>query len=185
MADASVIRRMALHGASLPTRIGVVAVTDAGPMARYAYRGSPANIGAAFGVALPTQPMRAAQAGGRAALWLGPDEWLLLAPENERGEVLAAISGALGTGAASLVDISHRQVGFDVTGPGAAEALSVGCPLDLDGAVFSVGMCTRTVLAKAEIVLWRHAPGTFRLDVARSFAPYVAAFLTEATRGSG
>ena len=185
MADPLVVRRVPLHGASLPRRIGFVAVTDAGPMARYAHRGSPANIGAAFGVALPTQPMRAAQAGDRAALWLGPDEWLLLAPENECAEVRAAVSGALGAQPASLVDISARQAGLDIAGPGAAEVLSAGCPLDLDGAVFPVGMCARTVLAKAEIVLWRRAPDMFRLDVARSFAPYVAAFLIEAVRCSG
>ena len=120
-------------------------------------------------------------------MWLGPDEWLLLAPEAARAEVHAAVSIARGAEPASLslVDISHRQVGFDIMGPGAVEGLSVGCPLDLDGAAFPVGMCARTVLAKAEIVLWRRAPDTFRLAVARSFAPYVAAFLTEAVRGSG
>ena len=185
MADPLVARRVALHGASLPTRIGFVAVTDAGPMARFSFRGSPQNMGAAFGVELPTQPMRAAYAGGRAALWLGPDEWLMLAPENVHAEVRAAISAALGAHPGSLVDISVRQAGLDIAGPGAIEVLSAGCPLDLDLSEFPVGMCARTVLAKAEIVLWRRAPDMFRLDVARSFAPYVAAFLTEAVRCSG
>ena len=185
MADPLVARRVALHGASLPTRIGFVAVTDAGPMARFSYRGSPENIGAAFGVDLPTQPMRAAYAGTRAALWLGPDEWLLLAPENEHADVCAAVSAARGAQPGSLVDISVRQAGLDIVGPGAAEVLSAGCPLDLDLSEFPVGMCARTVLAKAEIILWRRAPDTFRLDVARSFAPYVAAFLSEVVRGCG
>jgi len=34
-------------------------------------------------------------------------------------------------------------------------------------------MCTRTVFAKAEIVLWRTQPEQFHLEVWRSFAPYV------------
>jgi sarcosine oxidase subunit gamma len=43
-------------------------------------------------------------------------------------------------------------------------------------------MCTRTVLAKAEIVLWRKAQQIFHLDVARSFVAYVSEFLAEAAR---
>ena len=46
-----------------------------------------------------------------------------------------------------------------------------------------MGMCTRTLLAKAEIVLWRTGEEEFRIEVARSFAPYVVAFLDEAMRG--
>ena len=48
---------------------------------------------------------------------------------------------------------------------------------------FPVGMCTRTVLGKAEVVLWRTDAQAFRLEVWRSFAPYVAQFLGEASRG--
>ncbi len=49
-------------------------------------------------------------------------------------------------------------------------------------AAFPIGMCTRTVLAKAEITLWRIAAGTFRLEVARSLTPYVRAFMLQAAR---
>ena len=41
-------------------------------------------------------------------------------------------------------------------------------------------MCTRTLLCKAEIVLWRIAAEVFRLDVPRSWLPYVWACLEEA-----
>jgi sarcosine oxidase subunit gamma len=44
-------------------------------------------------------------------------------------------------------------------------------------------MCTRTMLAKSEVVLWRTAADAFRLEVWRSFAAYVAQFLAEAGRG--
>jgi sarcosine oxidase subunit gamma len=44
-------------------------------------------------------------------------------------------------------------------------------------------MCTRTMCAKAEIVLWRPAPEVFRVEVWRSFASYLTQFLAEAVRG--
>ncbi|MBV8784036.1 MAG: sarcosine oxidase subunit gamma family protein [Gammaproteobacteria bacterium] len=141
-----------------------------------------ASAAESLGLPLPAQACRAGSAGERAALWLGPDEWLLIAPE--RDGCMAALRRALAALDHSLVDVSHRQVGLTVAGPTAALLLASGCPLDLDAAAFPVGMCTRTVLAKTEVVLWRTAPETFRIEVWRSFAPYLADYLTEAARGS-
>ncbi|MBS0396831.1 MAG: sarcosine oxidase subunit gamma family protein, partial [Proteobacteria bacterium] len=132
-----------------------------------------------FGVELPEAACRAAVAGARAALWLGPDEHLLIAPEPEAAAVAAALTAALAAVPHSLVDVSHRQVAFEVHGPHAEWLLAHGCPLDLDAARFPVGMCTRTVFVKAEITLWRTAGDRFRLEVWRSFADYVTALLAE------
>ena len=144
---------------------GRLRVAPAPHSARLLLRGDPAALGAAFGLALPTQPCRAAAVGERAALWLGPDEWLLLAPPGA-----ADVPPALDGGAA--VDVGHRQVGLVLEGPGAADALATGCPLDLHPSAFPPGMCTRTVFGKSEIVLWRPDADRFRLEVWRSFAAY-------------
>ena len=85
----------------------------------------------------------------------------------------------------TLVNISHRQVGLALEGPAAARLLAAGCPLDLDLSAFPVGMATRTLFVKAEIGLWRRADTAFRLEVGRSFAPYVAHMLNEAARDQG
>jgi sarcosine oxidase, subunit gamma len=52
----------------------------------------------------------------------------------------------------------------------------------LDLGEFPVGMCTRTVLAKADIVLWRIRDDAFHLEVWRSFAGYVTGLLSEIAR---
>jgi sarcosine oxidase subunit gamma len=139
-------------------------------------------IGRAFGVPLPREACRSAEGGRRAVLWLGPDEWLLIAASAEAGAVIRDIEGELEGAAASLVDISDRQVGIDVVGPEAAEAINAFNALDLGLEAFPVGMCTRTIFGKAEIVLWRTAADRFRIEVWRSFAPYVLGCLAEATR---
>ena len=84
--------------------------------------------------------------------------------------------------AGSIVDVSHAMTGIAVSGSRAAWAINAFCALDLHLVAFPVGMCTRTVLGKAEIVLWRTAAENFRIEVARSFAPYVWACLEEARR---
>jgi sarcosine oxidase subunit gamma len=152
------------------------------PATRLSFRGRPAAVaaaGTAFDVPLPQQPCRAATRGDRAALWLGPDEWLLIAPEGHGQGIAAAMGQALAGLPCALVDVSHSAVAFDIGGARAATVLSAGCPLDLDLAAFPVGMCTRTILAKAGIMLWRIGPERFRLECSRSFAAYVSRLLEQ------
>ncbi len=176
-------RRSVLGGRALPS--SARAKASAVPFAtRLNLRGGADVVGpvaAAFGVSPPTKPMGSATAGARAALWLGPDEWLLIAEERETG-LMADLEKALSGVFHSLVDISHRQVGIWVEGPGAERLLGAGCPLDLDLRAFPVGMSTRTLLTKAEIDLWRVTEDGFHIEVLRSFAPYVARILDDAAR---
>lgn len=158
-------------GIALFAAPGRVAMRPAPDLHRLALRGDPAALGAAFGIALPTVPCRSATVDGRAALWLGPDEWLLLSPN--RLDPVEVPGGA-------VVDVSHRQIGLLLDGCAAADTLAAGCPLDLHPAAFPPGMCTRTVFGKAEIVLWRTEAG-FHLEVWRSFAAYVCALMAEAS----
>lgn len=155
-----------------------------GPLTRLLFRGGPeaaAAMSAAFGPVLSETAMRANEAGGRAALWLGPDEWLLIARDGEF-EAITTSLGSRDLGPHSLVDVGHRNTGLILSGPKVAEVLNAGCPLDLDPSVFTTGSCTRTLLGKAEIVLWRQAADRFHIECWRSFGPYVHEFLSEAAR---
>jgi sarcosine oxidase subunit gamma len=156
-------------------------LTDLPCAAQYVFRGAPAAAqlaGSVFGVAFPSAACRAETASNRAALWLGPDEWLLLADSVDADALEAALQGH----PAALVDVSHRTLFFKLSGPLAARTLNCGCPLDLDMAAFPVGMCTRTVLEKAEIILWRTGAQEFQIGVWRSFAAYVRGLLEEGGR---
>jgi sarcosine oxidase subunit gamma len=125
------------------------------------------------------QALRAGTLGACASLWLGPDEYLLLDADAAPAESIAqGLAAALGDAPHALVDISHRQTALELRGPRAAAILNGGCPLDFDIEAFPVGMCTRTVFAKAEIVLWRTAPHSFHVEVWRSFTDYVTALLS-------
>ena len=155
------------------------------PASRWVLRGAApalAAAGAAFGPVPSTLAGRAVVLGARAALWLGPDEQLLLAPASEADALAAALAGALAPLPHSLVDVSHRQVGLTVSGRHATLLLNAGCPLDLAVSEFPSGTCTRTVFAKAEVVLWRTDVERFHLEVWRSFAGYVSELLAEIGR---
>jgi sarcosine oxidase subunit gamma len=177
MADAAIRRTVALPPAAWLESVPFAA--------RFVLRGATTARAAAatgFGLALPESACRAVATGNRAALWLGPDEHLLLAPDGEVETIAAALAQALQGLAYSLVDVSQRQVGFNVHGPHAEWLLESQCPLPLNLRDFPVGMCTRTVFAKAEIVLWRTGEQAFRLEVWRSFSRYVVQLLHEVAR---
>jgi sarcosine oxidase, subunit gamma len=186
MADAALEARSPLQGLALPTGPRFT-LSEAPPAARFILRGAESvrvACGMAFGVDLPSRLGPAGEGAGRAALWLGPDEWLLIADGADAADVGAILESVLDGTAHSLVDVSHRQIGLFASGAAAARVLNAGCPLDLDLKAFRAGFATRTLFDKVEIVLWRRAEATFHIEIWRSFAPFLAASLAEAARGA-
>ena len=161
------------HGGSAAAR-----VTPGAPATRLSLRaGADAldALSAAFGLGLPTRPKTSSSANGRHALWLGPDEWLLI---DETGADLMAIASGV-SALHSATDVSHRNTAILVSGPAAARAIASGCPLDLGDAVFPVGAAARTVLGKIEVVLFRTGVEDYRVECWRSFSPYAFGLLCE------
>ena len=147
-----------------------VTMAPAPAAARFSLRGAASNLATFTRDSLPTRIGDVGEAGGDLAVMLGPDEWLLI----------GAVSGDGAGQPVSIVEVSDRQVGFDVTGPLAAELLMSGCPLDLER--LAVGRGTRTIYETVEIIVIKRAPDAFRVEVWRSFAPWLWEALAEASR---
>ncbi|MGB6119389.1 MAG: sarcosine oxidase subunit gamma [Mesorhizobium sp.] len=173
------IRSFALAGRAVANP--AVTLTPANPAFRISLRAGEDALPAlskALGVKLPEAPKTSAQnrAGTRAALWLGPDEWLVI--DLEGGDLIAACAGVRQLH--SAVDVSHRNTAILVEGAGAGATLAAGCPQNLSLAAFPVGACSRTVLGKIEVVIWRTGAQAFRVECWRSFSTYAFDFLEEA-----
>lgn len=154
--------------------------------ARWTLRLAPAaaaELRAVAGFPVAMDLNRCAAAGERLALRLGPDEWLLCAPEAGAEALARTIEDALAGRMHALVDVGHRYAALRCAGPQVTRLLAAGCPLDLHAAAFPPGTATRTLLGKAEVVLARVGEeSTYRIECGRTFAPYVTAFLREAGR---
>ncbi|MFC7344428.1 sarcosine oxidase subunit gamma [Saccharopolyspora griseoalba] len=126
----------------------------------------------AGGMRLPG-PNRVTGDEHRAALWLGPDEWLL-------------IGVTAGTEHRSAVDVSAARTTLRLRGPAAREVLAALCSLDLHPRVFGPGQVAQTSIARAQVVLWQlDAEPTYRLLVRNSFAEHLAAALLDAIHHLG
>ncbi len=163
--------------------LDTVTVTILPPVARFNLRIAPADLSVAskaFGLTLPTKIGKGAQNADRAAYCIGPDEWLLHAAEADQQAIAAAFDKVRAKTPHSLVVISDREKTIGITGPAAAELLSVACPLDLSR--IPIGGAKRTVFDYAQVVLIRDSEDAFRLEVWRSFVPHVQGLLQIATR---
>jgi sarcosine oxidase, subunit gamma len=184
MVEASIARVNSLSKVSRGSAPVVgVSLTILPDTTKFVFRGRATSLfpaGEAFGVDLPQIANRFNRAGGRKAYWLGPDEWLLDAADEDPGELFSRMSEKLGGHSCSLVDVSHRSDALSLSGPKSGYVLNHGCPLDLCEQQFPVGMCTRTVLGKSSILLSRPDRDVFQIDVWRSFSSYVWSLLDEA-----
>lgn len=163
-----------------------------------------ARLAAVIGVAPPTEPNTAVSTpdGAHHVLWLGPDEWLVIAapgsalrpaPAPALGpapSLEAALAAAFDGAPGAVVDVSANRTMLSLVGPHARATLEHGCSIDLHPRAFGTGRCAQTMLARAAVILVRmaenptqvgpHPPPEYRILVRPSFANYLVAWLADA-----
>jgi sarcosine oxidase, subunit gamma len=187
-------RRTALEPARLMPR-GVRLGERAG-LGKIDLRGDPhdrafmAAVGRVLDLLLPNEPCTSAAKAQIAALWLGPDQWLVSCPADDATVLVGSLREALADVHGAITDLTDGRVAFRVAGPSAREVLAKGCPLDLHPRAFPPGSCAQSLLAKASVLihLLDDAPergSSFDVYVARSFAHYLWSWLEDAGREYG
>jgi sarcosine oxidase subunit gamma len=171
---------------------GRLAMVPAGPLTQVAVRADAADraitapLMRRLGAALPTEPNTWVQAARAQLIWLGPDEWLAVAPAGV--PLVAAMTSALAEGrdAATVVDVSDQRSGIDLSGPAATDLLASGCAIDLHPRVFVPGCCAQTPVGRVGAIVLARRPcdgwPAYRLLVASSYALALADWLVDAAQ---
>ena len=141
------------------------------------------RLAAELGVSLPVIPNTVGLRGGRRALWLAPDEWLIVGPDDQREVLDRALCGGFADAFGSIVDVSANRTVLEVAGPKARWLLAQGLSIDLDPRSFGLDRCAQTLLAKAQVIIEHRKDSAFHCYVRTSFASYVADWLLDAARG--
>ncbi|MEU8637506.1 sarcosine oxidase subunit gamma family protein [Amycolatopsis sp. NPDC048633] len=129
-----------------------------------------------LGVDLPG-PCTFTSANGVDILWMGPDEYLVLAEPGRQIELETALREA---GALAVVDVSAQRNVLRLNGEHARDVLAHGCSIDLDPSVSPLGTCVQTLFARTGIVLMVREEG-FTILVRQSFANYFTTWLADAS----
>jgi sarcosine oxidase subunit gamma len=139
------------------------------------------SLAARVPLALPPAPDTWTAGGGREALWLGPDEWLLVGAPGSAAATLAELEAALDGLHRSVVDVSANHAVVELAGGARLDLLAQGCGLDLHPRSWRPGGCAQTLLARVPVLLQERA-GATRIFVRPSFAGYLADWLAVAAR---
>jgi len=130
-------------------------------------------------VALPERVGETATTGEHTALWLGPNEWLVVSTA-EPDELTALLEADLGEGSGQVVDVSANRTTLALSGPRARGVLEKGCGVDLHPRAFGPGNAVLTTVARVPVLLWQTGPEAYRILPRSSFADYLARWLLDA-----
>jgi len=142
-------------------------------LAQVDVRVDPTTAGA---LGFPTEPNTWTPAGDRDVLWLGPDEWLVVAEPGGAGALAEELERSLADLHRSVVDVSANRVVLELSGSSRHDLLSSACPIDLHPRSWGDGRCAQSVFGAAQVLL-QERRGTTRLFVRPSFAAYVVDLL--------
>lgn len=139
------------------------------------------RVQCALGMSVPLQSDRVCGDEHNAVLWLGPDEWLVVAPDGRAETLIDDLHAVLSDTFASTVDVSANRTTVRLAGRVAREVLDKVCSLDLHPRVFGPGRCAQTLIGRTQAVLWQvDAEPSYRIMVRCSFANHLADVLLDA-----
>jgi sarcosine oxidase, subunit gamma len=169
--------------AELPWSSPTVSLGELTPMRQVGLRLRPPFPAYLAGIPLPLTPNRVAVTGALRVLWLGPDEWLIVA-EGDAPDLLPRLERAVTGRRAAVHDLSSSRRVIAIGGGAARDLLAAGCGLDLHPRVFGPGQCAQTLLARVPVILDQldEAPH-YRLLAGRSFARWLVDWAIDAAEG--
>jgi sarcosine oxidase, subunit gamma len=124
-------------------------------------------------------------------LWMGPDEWLLVASSQAADRHLDKLAKAVQSLHVALVDVSESRTVIRLDGMHARSVLNKGCSIDLHPRAFVPDRVVGTRLARCHVILHQTqgeptAPSpVYEIYVHRSFSEYLWSWLEDAASEYG
>jgi len=149
----------------------------------------------ALGFALPVAANTASHKGRggtlTTALWLGPDEWLIVCQPGRGHKLKATLEQALAGRHHAVFDVSDSRAVITLSGDHSRDVLMKGCALDFHPRAFGPGQCAQSTLALAHVLIHQTSEdaktkaAAYDIFVHRSFAEYLWAWLEDASAEYG
>ena len=108
---------------------------------------------------------------------IGRNRWLLRAPLDQENAIETVLGPEKAPPEISIVRVSDTLTFFRITGPDAANILSIGCPLDVHPAAFGPDSVTYTEFFGLKALVLR-CKGGFDAAIEQSFGDMIADYLS-------
>ena len=128
---------------------------------------------------LPTEANTSTTSDKLTAIWLSPDEWMIVSNElvskdTNKYEIQEILFNSVSkTNLGAVIDVTDQFVQLELKGKNIYEIFSSGCPFNFNVFKEKKGSTTQTVLNHVDVILHHKEENVVNLFVRRSFAEYL------------
>ena len=167
-------------------------ISEESPIMKLIIRGKKreffSSIGKLLNIFLPNEPNTSSTGNNITALWLSPDEWMILANEiNDKtnnnyvieNELIRDITKAnLG----AITNVTDQFILINIKGIKIYELFSKSCPFNFNEFKNKKGSVTQTIINKIDVIIHNKDINEVSLLVRRSFSNHLWSWLNDSAR---
>ena len=166
-----------------------ISVKEISPVMKINLRGKKreflANVGKNLNMILPTEANTSTTSDKLTAIWLSPDEWMivsneLVSKETNKYELQEMLFNSISkTTLGAVVDVTDQFVQLELKGENIYEIFSAGSPFNFNQFREKKGSTTQTVLNHVDVILHHKDKNIVNLFVRRSFAEHLFSWIED------
>ena len=166
-----------------------VSVKEISPVMKINLRGKKreflTNIGKNLNMILPTEANTSTTSDKLTAIWLSPDEWMIVSNElvskgTNKYELNEMLFNSISkTNLGAVIDITDQFVQLELKGENIYEIFSAGSPFNFNEFKEKKGSKTQTVLNHIDVILHHKDENIVNLFVRRSFAEHLWSWIED------
>ena len=143
------------------------------------------NVGKNLNMLLPTEANTSTISDKLTAIWLSPDEWMIVTNEKVKkdtneyqlNEILFNDISKSNLGA--VIDVTDQFVQLEIKGKDIYELFSAGSPFNFNEFKDKKGACAQTILNHIDIIVHNKGDQIMNLFVRRSFAEHLWSWIDD------
>ena len=144
------------------------------------------NIGSALNLVLPIEPNVRIFNNNISIMWLGPNEWLVITPENEKDGIISLLKSNLNPQKTAITDVSFNRVVLRLEGEKVFTLLSKFLVANLEKILKTNFSVAQTIFIKIPVLFVRNntdeEPTSLDLHLNRSHTKYVYELLVDGSK---
>lgn len=143
------------------------------------------TVGKNLNMILPTEANTSTTSDKLTAIWLSPDEWMIVSNElvnkdNNKYELYEILFNSISkTNLGAVIDVTDQFVQLELKGKNIYEIFSAGCPFNFNEFKEKIGSTTQTVLNHIDVILHHKDKNVVNIFVRRSFAEHLWSWIED------
>ena len=164
-------------------------IKEVGPVMKINLRGSKREfltvVGKTLNIILPNEPNTSVSSEKLTAMWLSPDEWLVISnniieKENNIYELEDLLNNNISKAKlGSVVNVTDHFTMFNLEGKNIYELLASSCPFNFDKFKKEKDQVIQTVLNHIDVIIHHKDLNLVNLFVRRSFSEHLCSWIND------